>query len=337
MNIPFFSIIIPVYNGLSHDLSICLDSIWNQLIDISLYEVICIDDCSTDNTRDWLKEEQEKHNNLIIIENKENLRQGGARNNGVKQARGKYIMFIDQDDYYHQNSIVKVYEHLQKVDVDILICDSAYQFKGYEHDNLQLNLPFRDVTDTVDFVKMNGWACAPWRMVFKKELWTRNNITFVDKVRLEDTDWAMRMYYYAETIQYQPILLVHYNKGETGTTDNMYRDIVILGDNIKLGNRIIKLANTIYLNSEIRSKVVDFAILYYHLACKYMLGLFCSISDKVDMIGMIPKECATTLFVKLAKKSPSLYAIVSNLAVPFFMLVRKIHRLRFAKKLQKND
>lgn len=78
MNTPFFSIVIPVYNGLSHDLSICLDSIWNQLIDVSLYEVICVDDCSTDNTRDWLKEEQEKHNNLIIIENKENLRQGGG-------------------------------------------------------------------------------------------------------------------------------------------------------------------------------------------------------------------------------------------------------------------
>ena len=43
MNSPFFSIIIPVYNGLSHDLPICLESIWNQPLSASLYEVICVD------------------------------------------------------------------------------------------------------------------------------------------------------------------------------------------------------------------------------------------------------------------------------------------------------
>ncbi len=335
MDIPFFSIIIPVYNGMLTGLDVCLNCIWNQSLDKAFYEVICVDDCSTDNTRSWLKEQQKKHNNLIVVENEENLRQGGARNRGVEMARGKYIMFIDHDDYYHQDSIVEVYKHLQNVDVDILICDSAYQFRGHEHNNLQLNLPFRDITTPIDFVKKNGWACAPWRMVFKKELWIRNNITFVEKVRMEDTDWAMRMYYYADTIQYQPILLVHYIKGETGTTDNIYRDIVTLGENIKLGNRIIELANTIYLNSEIRSKVVDFAALYYSWACKYMLGLFCPVKDKVGMIALIPNECATTLFVKLAKKMPIMYAEMSNIAVPFFRLVRKIHRKRFAKKLAK--
>lgn len=47
---PFFSIVIPVYNGLSHDLPVCLDSIWNQPLSKNLYEVICVDDCSTDDT-----------------------------------------------------------------------------------------------------------------------------------------------------------------------------------------------------------------------------------------------------------------------------------------------
>lgn len=333
MNTPFFSIIIPVYNGLSHDLSVCLDSIWSQSLDKNFYEVICVDDCSIDDTRSWLREQQKSHFNLDVAENKENIRQGGARNEGVKRARGKYIMFIDQDDYYHQGSIVDVYEHLQKVDVDILLCDSVYQFKGYEHNNLQLNLPFREVTNTVDFVKKNGWACAPWRMVFKRELWIANDITFVEKVRIEDIDWAVRMYYYAKVIQYQPILLVHYNKGELSTTDNMYKDIVILGDNVKIATRIMNLAHTLYYNSEIRGRVVFLATLYYNYSCKYMLGLFCPIKDKIDMIGQISRECNTMTFVKLAKKAPILYAIVSNMTVPFFRLARRIHRLRTARKL----
>ena len=48
---PFFSIIIPVYNGVSHDLQSCLESIWKQPLGKQLYEVICVDDCSKDNTR----------------------------------------------------------------------------------------------------------------------------------------------------------------------------------------------------------------------------------------------------------------------------------------------
>lgn len=53
-NKPFFSIIIPVYNGMSRDLSPCLDSIWIQDIDPSLYEVICVDDASPDCSYEWL-------------------------------------------------------------------------------------------------------------------------------------------------------------------------------------------------------------------------------------------------------------------------------------------
>ncbi|MBR1946490.1 MAG: glycosyltransferase family 2 protein, partial [Bacteroidaceae bacterium] len=126
MNAPFFTIVIPVHNGLTHDLPVCLNSIWEQSLDKRLYEVICVDDCSTDESRQWLKEQQKKHPHLYLIENKVNTRQGGARNKGVKAARGKYIVFIDQDDYYHQESITAVYNHLQKEELDILIVDSAY-------------------------------------------------------------------------------------------------------------------------------------------------------------------------------------------------------------------
>ena len=92
MTTPFLSIVIPVYNGLSNDLSKCLDSIWGQSLPKELYEVICIDDCSTDDTRSWLKEQQKKHSNLVVIENEKNIRQGGSRNKGVRAAKGKYIV-----------------------------------------------------------------------------------------------------------------------------------------------------------------------------------------------------------------------------------------------------
>ena len=78
-NTLFFSIIIPVYNGLTHDLPVCLNSIWDQSLDKELYEVICVDDCSTDGTRQWLKEQRQEHSNLQVIENEKNIRQGGGQ------------------------------------------------------------------------------------------------------------------------------------------------------------------------------------------------------------------------------------------------------------------
>lgn len=53
METPFFSIVIPVYNGISNGLPTSLDSIWGQSLDKSAYEVICVDDCSSDNTQQW--------------------------------------------------------------------------------------------------------------------------------------------------------------------------------------------------------------------------------------------------------------------------------------------
>jgi glycosyltransferase involved in cell wall biosynthesis len=75
---PFFSIIIPVYNGMSHDLPICLEHIWNQTLGTCFYEVICVDDCSRDETFSWLQEQSKLHANLRLMRNCKNIRQGGG-------------------------------------------------------------------------------------------------------------------------------------------------------------------------------------------------------------------------------------------------------------------
>ena len=330
---PFFSIIIPVYNGVTNDLPICLESIWNQPLDKDLYEVICIDDCSTDNTRQWLKEQREQHCNLLIIENEKNIRQGGARNKGVKAAKGKYILFIDQDDYYHQESITDVYNFMQNKDLDILITDSAYQFKDYPHNNLQLNLPYKDLCDSETFVQKNGFAIAPWRLCFKKDFYDKNNIQFKENCRIEDIDWGVTIMYYAKKIQYQPILLIHYIKSESGTTDNMYKNIEILIANTNAANRTYKLSQTLYKDSCIKEQVVNLADNHYNFTCRYLLGMICSIKSKIEIIKLIEQKHSNHRLVRFATKFPTTFAIISNCTVPIFRIARFIHRKRTAKRL----
>ena len=111
----FLSIIIPVYNGAKH-ITNCLNSIWAQDMHTEDYEVICIDDCSTDNTVEVLNNISKGNNNLRVINNNSNCRAGGSRNHGVLEAKGEYIVFIDSDDYFHPGSLKEAVLYLQNTD-----------------------------------------------------------------------------------------------------------------------------------------------------------------------------------------------------------------------------
>ena len=93
-NTPFFSIIIPIYN-VSNYLEQCLSSVLNQTF--SDMEIICVNDGSTDGSREILRRFQGSDNRMVIIDTK-NGGPSGARNVGFSLARGEYVLFIDSDD-----------------------------------------------------------------------------------------------------------------------------------------------------------------------------------------------------------------------------------------------
>ena len=334
MSNPFFSIIIPVYNGLTHDLPICLESIWLQPLDPSQYEVICVDDCSTDDTRRWLDEEAAKHSNMRVIKHSVNKRQGGGRNTGVRAANGKYILFIDQDDYYHQGALRKIYDCLSvNKSIEVFVSDSAFQFKGHESNTLQLNLPFREIADSVEFVKKNGIVLAPWRLCILRSFYLEHHFEFPEFCRIEDVDWACRVLYYTKRMTYQPILLVHYNKAETGQTDNMYRNVEILRANTMAGRRTWDIAKTLYENNPLQQTIFNVAEMYFNFTCRYMFGMFTSIQVKQNIIKLIPTQKSRFKLVNMAMYHTIFFCIVSNLGVPLFRVLRLIIRWRKARQL----
>jgi len=112
------SIIVPMYNVASY-IETCIDSIYKQNIPLHDFEVILIDDESPDNSLEIAKALVRTKDNVKIISQK-NKGLGGARNTGIENASGVYILFLDADDYYIDNTINHLIVLAEKYTLDIL-------------------------------------------------------------------------------------------------------------------------------------------------------------------------------------------------------------------------
>ena len=111
------SVIIPVYN-VEQYLRQCLDSVINQTFkDI---EIIIVNDCSPDNSLQIIKQYQQKDSRIVLVDLPENTGVGNARNEGIKLAKGKYITFIDPDDWAAKNFIDVLYNSIEKYNTDFV-------------------------------------------------------------------------------------------------------------------------------------------------------------------------------------------------------------------------
>ena len=165
---PKVSVIIPVFNTEKY-LRKCLDSVCIQTL--SDIEIICVDDCSTDNSLNILKEYASKDNRIKLIEFKENKGAAVARNTGIIEAKGEYIGFIDSDDYIDQNFYENLYKKVEIRHSDIV--------KGSD-----MKLVFEDgriETDEQNFKikknKINFW-CQYTTAIYKRDFILKNEIDF---------------------------------------------------------------------------------------------------------------------------------------------------------------
>lgn len=117
------SVIVPVYNMAAQDkLAWCLDSLVNQTI--SDYEIIAVDDCSTDDSLEILRSYEQKYPDKVhVIASPVNKKQGGAKNLGLEEAKGDWIGFIDSDDWVTPDFYEKLLSRGEETGADIVGCD----------------------------------------------------------------------------------------------------------------------------------------------------------------------------------------------------------------------
>lgn len=196
-HIPAVSVIIPIYN-VGEYLYRCLSSVACQTF--KDYEVIMINDSSTDNSPEIAGDFAEKFTNFTLVHNpKKGV--SSARNLGISISKGTYIAFVDSDDYIDPNYLLGLYKAVKDNDADVSHCNYVtYNIdSGFSH-SVWFRKPKEGIMSNVDMVKktvsdffMRSYL---WNKLWRKSLFTDNNITFPD-MKFEDIATVSKLLYYA--------------------------------------------------------------------------------------------------------------------------------------------
>ena len=113
------SFILPCFNVSSY-IGACLDSLLSQDIPHEEYEIVCVNDCSTDNTRDIILNYQKNYPNIRLVDHAVNSKSGPSRNTGLENARGRYVWFVDADDMIKPGALSYLLGICEKDELDEL-------------------------------------------------------------------------------------------------------------------------------------------------------------------------------------------------------------------------
>lgn len=199
------SIIVPVYNVEKY-LKKCLDSLVKQ--SYSNIEIIIVNDGSLDDSKAIIKKYYQKYPQLIKSYEKENGGLSDARNYGLKKAQGKYLTFIDSDDYIASDYIEKMYKAIKKNNSDVVICN-YYTVKDKQKKIEKNYIPNQVGNLAIDKNQLfNSWAV--WNKMFSQKIIKDNNLLFSKGVIYEDMRFTLKVLLKANKISYVDEALYYY-------------------------------------------------------------------------------------------------------------------------------
>ena len=184
------SIIVPVYNVEKY-VRPCIESIFKQGLDDNDFEVIIVNDGSTDHSMEMIENIIAQHNNITVI-NQENLSLSVARNNGISAAKGEYILMPDSDDLLIENRLKPLLEKALETKVDLVVADFLTMTDDeIEHTNTstlqQPTYEFTMKTGRELFLQdMNPYHCYVWRALYRRDFITSNHLSFYPGIRYQD-------------------------------------------------------------------------------------------------------------------------------------------------------
>ena len=220
------SIIVPVYNVEPY-IRPCFESLFNQDLDDNEYEVIIVNDGSTDKSIGMIADIISQHNNVTIID-QENQGVSVARNNGIKIAKGEYIFMPDPDDMLFEKSVRPLLYEALDAKVDIIVADFI---RVFSEGNKQLpsiqqkQFSFRVKTGNELLLEdLNPNECYVWRSLFRKQFLNNYNIRFIPGIRYQDVPFIHECYIKAKQCIRANWYLNIYRVGRPGAATESFNE-----------------------------------------------------------------------------------------------------------------
>ncbi len=222
------SIIVPIYNA-EKFLVECIESLLNQTK--QELEFILVNDGSTDQTEEIIKKYKDKR--IKYFKNK-NQGIGKTRNFGIDKATGKYIMFVDSDDFLEKDACEKLYKKMEQERADVVVCN-FYKLEDGNREEVKIQ-PFSSTTLEEQPQLLLEINLAPWNKLYRTELLKKHHIRFVETLKYEDAPFVVEALDKARKISYldQPLnyYVIHQNS-ETTVRDMRVFDIIKIVDQIR--------------------------------------------------------------------------------------------------------
>lgn len=206
------SVVVPVYNAESF-LNRCITSIVNQS-EKSL-EIILVDDLSTDNSEAIIKSAQHIHPNIQYVKLKRKGHAGGARNLGMQLAKGRYISFIDCDDWLDSNMYTRSSIMLEKFDCDIAVCGVQTEFYSPFDSKHRYQYDFENIIESKMALEL---MCKRYNQDIAISPIMGNKLYRLDFLRRKQIKFIENCYYDDDTFNYIAFL----NAGKVAITPNSY-------------------------------------------------------------------------------------------------------------------
>lgn len=279
---PKISVIIPVYNAEKY-LQRCLDSVCKQ--SLKEIEIICIDDCSSDNSLEILKKYSKNYKNLIVLHLEKNGGESAARNAGLALAQGEYLAFVDNDDELDLNFLEKLYQKARAENADIVkgeVMEIGYNGK---------KTAVKQITAGGDkWLFVTYWWCA----IFKRAMIAENNISFSTKHILGgDLLFLNQAIIAAKNLQIvDGIYYNYYRREDSGDSK------ILSAEKMRSALEIYEMV-TDNINEKISSSDAVYTFIFHH----FIVGAFyLSVRSEDEKLKKLCAEISMKIFKKCRKK-----------------------------------
>lgn len=326
------SIIIPAYNAEKY-IQPCLESIYEQNLEEDLFEIILINDGSTDNTLSIAETFSKPYSNINII-NQKNQGLSITRNNGMMNAKGKYILFVDSDDLLIKDSIKTMLNIAIDNSLDILMAKVAtIDDKDVQKGNIpnRTSLKSSSVITTGKEGFLNAYNSDEsyvFKNLFKRSFLEQQKLLFLENVYFEDVAFTIHSYLKAE--RFMAIDYVHYiyRRNETSIMSTM--NIKKLKDMNTIIDYLIQLKEENLLSIDEKKKLNETIFACFSVVLWYLSHYTSLYPQRKEVIADLKKKCPNLSFKGNMKQRLTTffykYMPSAYISFRYFTAKRKYHQ-----------